>query len=190
VINPLAVVNSAPFNPSQAYHSQLIVREFLAAGLPVAVSLAAVANAYAESRLDPKAVGDSGRSVGLFQINIVNGPFDFDRTDPVGNIRWTIDETRRRGGSVVALAHQGATVAVLTDRFASDVERCDWSVCGDRESVARQLFGPLADVDTSSWSYAQPVLTTFAWFSTIPWWAWTTLGVGTTGALLLLLRRR
>lgn len=193
MLNPIAIVSSVRIlNPSQVYYGHLIVREFLAAGMPASVALAAVVNAYAESRLDPNKLSgyQNEDSVGLFQINAVNDVAN--RTDATVNTRWIIDEVRRRGGAVIALAHQGGTVAQIADAFARDVERCDWSIahCSDRESVARQLYGPLADVDTSSWSYAQPLLTSVAWFATVPWWAWTVLGVGATGATLLVLRRR
>ena len=58
---------------TRAKNATIIVREFLRAGLPFGIALAAVANAQHESKLSNQAMGDinsSGRreSVGLFQL--------------------------------------------------------------------------------------------------------------------------
>jgi hypothetical protein len=43
--------------------------QLVLAGLSARMARAATINAYAESRLDPTAIGDNGRSVGIFQLS-------------------------------------------------------------------------------------------------------------------------
>jgi hypothetical protein len=88
---------------------RVIEREFLAAGLPVGLAAAAVVNAYAESGLNPRAVGDGGASVGLFQLHERGagaGMTTAQRMDPVHN-------TRRI--AAVLLGPQGAPVRAAWD---------------------------------------------------------------------------
>jgi biotin transport system substrate-specific component len=51
----------------------IIDREFAVAGWKSSVIQAAIVNAYAESGLNPRAIGDGGKSVGLFQLPVFHG---------------------------------------------------------------------------------------------------------------------
>lgn len=134
------------FGGSQLANAQIIMREFQAATWPVAgvgtaLGVAAVVNAYYESGLNSSAVGDGGQSVGLFQINALQGKRQFsgDRRDPVYNTRWIIDETKAHwnrtftktnvygqdysGPSLGQLAASNGTIPQFTAAFCGFVER-------------------------------------------------------------------
>lgn len=109
----------------------VIGREFIVAGLGWLV-VPAVVNAYAESKLDPRATGDGGASLGLFQLHEAGagaGIPDAERLDPAGNTRGIIAEIGRRG-----LPAPGATNADLTAWFARDIERC--AACGHQDGTS------------------------------------------------------
>ncbi|HYF06678.1 MAG TPA: hypothetical protein VD970_03585, partial [Acetobacteraceae bacterium] len=63
----------------------IIEDEFARAGQSW-LTVAAIVNAYAESRLDPAAVGDGGDAVGLFQVHPWGGTTS-QRKDPRHNCR-------------------------------------------------------------------------------------------------------
>jgi hypothetical protein len=110
---------------AQVEIARMIEREFAAAGFSPYVAAAAVANAYAESRLNPAAVGDKGASVGLFQLHERGagaGMSVEQRQDPVVNTRRII-ETARRSGPFMALATTSTSVGDLAAAFSTHVER-------------------------------------------------------------------
>jgi hypothetical protein len=147
-----------------------IVEEFLAAGLPLSLALAAVTNANAESRLNDAAVGDFAdgeyHSKGLFQIQDLKGrrKFSGDRTDPVYATRWIIEETRAHeddthqkeyttdaqvyAESIRSALNRGASTSELAGLFAFHVERpAQLEVKRqEREEMARKLFPTVADL--------------------------------------------
>lgn len=111
---------------SQAAMAALIEKEFLNAGFSPLVAAAAVVNAYAESRLDPKAVGDRSRSVGLFMLNIKGAGAGMSvaaRQDPLTNIRTLLAKEKRPLAKVQAQAQQGASLGTLVAAFSTLVER-------------------------------------------------------------------
>ncbi len=69
---------------------KLIEKMFIENGFTPMSVVGAVANAIEESSLDPKAIGDSGKSVGLFQLKSPGGAGEgmtvAERQDPVKNI--------------------------------------------------------------------------------------------------------
>lgn len=102
---------------------------------------AAVANAYAESRLDPLAVGDSGRSVGLFQLNSDGAGAGMSvaaRQDPAVNAARIFEVTLGAQGGPVRAARGTATNADLAALFAQHVERC-WE-CGYGGGTAQLAY--------------------------------------------------
>lgn len=118
----------------------LIEKEFTAAGFPPLVAAAAVVNAYAESRLDPKAVGDSGRSIGLFQLSSRGagaGMSVASRQDPTTNARTLIAKEARALAKVKSAAAKGASLGDLVEMFSTFVERP-----GDKpgEAMKRRLY--------------------------------------------------
>jgi hypothetical protein len=112
---------------NQLYMIYIIEREFLAAGLPLSIACAAVVNAVAESGLNPSAPGDSGHSIGLFQLHdggAGKGMSVADRKDPAINTRRIIKEVKDSFGKELRrLASQGATIAQLSAIFSRDIER-------------------------------------------------------------------
>jgi hypothetical protein len=107
---------------------RIIEREFLAAGLPLFVAAAAVVNAYAESGLNPRAVGDGGASVGLFQLHIKGagaGLSVAQRMDPTLNTQRILQVLLgKQGVPVLDAVRQGETgVARLAALFSTHVER-------------------------------------------------------------------
>ncbi len=137
---------SVTLNPTAAASMGLIVGAFLARGLSIRAAHAAVVNAYAESALNPAAVGDSGHSVGLFQINDLSGrrSFNGDRKDPSYNISWILDnEVMAAAGSRFrAMDAAGASLGDLVEAFCRDIER-PFGPNGDavkRRAYAVKLF--------------------------------------------------
>ena len=131
------VLDEVPLSSEQEAMINVIDAAARRAGLGF-LGKAAVANAWAESRLNPRAVGDSGASIGLFQLNELGagaGLSVSQRSDPEINARRIFEEALSRGAS-----HQrGQTNAELTKWFAHEVERC--AACGhssgDSELTAR-----------------------------------------------------
>lgn len=75
----------------------------VAHGMPAEVIAGALVNAVAESGLNPNAVGDSGASVGLFQLHergAGKGMTVAARKDPVTNTKRIAEEYDRYGGSI------------------------------------------------------------------------------------------
>ena len=83
-------------------------------------------NAYAESGLNPLAIGDKGNSVGLFQLNIRGagaGMTTAARQDPLTNARTLIARERSALGKVAAGAAAGEGIPRLAALFSTYVER-------------------------------------------------------------------
>jgi hypothetical protein len=156
--------------------AQIILDEFRVAGFPAGVALAAVANAEAESGLNPFAEGDHGHSIGLFQINDIRGTvqYDFDRTDARANTRWIIKEYDRldkKSGqignyttsrSLDQYFQDGVNLADMTAEFAAIVER-PGDIEGEkykRRGIARSLFGGYANHPARSFEYGGRSLAT------------------------------
>lgn len=99
---------------------------------------AAVANAYAESRLDPGAVGDGGLSVGLFQLHARGGGAGMsvsERVVPELNARRIFEIVAGPQGAAVRAARGEATHAELARLFAHHIERC--AECGHQGGDAQ-----------------------------------------------------
>lgn len=131
------LTGSIPLTEAQLANVRIIADEFTRAGLG-RWQLAAVVNAYAESRLNERArfISPTEDSVGLFQLNSAGagaGMSVEDREDPRLNTRRIIEEARRRGIASTFPRTEGDAVAW----FAREVERC--SACGHQDGDA-QLF--------------------------------------------------
>ena len=137
-------------------NATIIVREFLRAGYPLGIALAAVANAQHESGLSNQAMGDknaSGRaeSVGLFQLRWSDndrgagvGMSDKQRMNPVLNTKRIIKEVKDYGGKLMNEYDNGATVGRLAVVFGRDIERPANKGVG-RDKTAYKIFGNLAN---------------------------------------------
>lgn len=135
-------------SPSQRQMVGVIQREFAAAGLG-SLAPAAIVNAYAESRLNPRAIGDHGNSVGLFQLNSNGGAGTgmsvAARQDPVINTRKIIEVIKKSGKAAIAAAQRGDTDGAIA-AFVRYVER-PGDIPGEikaRQAYARELFPQLA----------------------------------------------
>lgn len=118
----------ARLSPSQRQMAQLIEQEGRAAGLSPNEIAAMIVNAKAESGLNPGIKGDSGHSIGLFQLNdrgAGHGMSVEERQDPITNIRTilTREVLTRRGQQFRSRAAAGASIQELAAIFSRDIER-------------------------------------------------------------------
>ena len=138
-------------------NATIIIREFLRAGYPLGIALAAVTNAQHESGLSNQAMGDknaSGRreSVGLFQLRWSDndrgagvGMSDKQRMNPVLNTKRIIKEVKDYGNRGLFAAYDnGATLGELAIIFGRDIERPANRGVG-RDKTAYKIFGNLAN---------------------------------------------
>ncbi len=137
-------------------NSRIIISMFRSAGYPIGIGLAAVANARHESDISNYAIGDSGQSVGLFQLydrGAGAGMTIEERMSPRANTKRIIQETKTYGGPLMEAYRDGASVAELSLIFGRDIERPANKGVG-RDNTARSLFGTLADVPAKSLVFA------------------------------------
>lgn len=148
-----ALAGSRTLSSAQQQQVNIIAAEFGAAGLSWLV-VPAVVNAYAESRLNPAAIGDNGYAVGLFQLNSASktaagyGMTVEERKKPEVNTRRIIEVILSGDGANVRTARGRATNAQLSRLFAQWIERCN--ACGwkggsaeldHREQLTYELYG-------------------------------------------------
>ena len=150
-------------NPArQMQMANLIYSRFRSAGLPVTLALAAVVNAWFESRLDPTVVagrqpwsptagepfagGAGENSVGLFQLNAAPGAAGEgmsikDRQNPAKNIARIIDVVNGPAGNNIR-SHLESSVGLLTYLFTTDIERPSNRATkgAERQAFAEALF--------------------------------------------------
>jgi hypothetical protein len=120
-----ALAGTRKLTAAQQEMVAVIAAEFGARGLSWVVP-AAVANAYAESKLVPTAIGDDGAAVGLFQVHPWGGTTSY-RQDPRNNCKAILSDP---GISKLASYRGRVTHAELASLFAQLVERC--GACGVR----------------------------------------------------------
>lgn len=150
-----ALNGTLTLTPEQQEVATLIAELFASGGAGWAAP-AAVANAYAESRLDPLAIGDGGASVGLFQLHADGAGAGLSveaRQDPRTN---TLRILQVALSEPEFTASYGQTHAEVTRAFAQWVERCaacGWPLTtelGAREGWLRKLYGDaLADTEAT-----------------------------------------
>ncbi len=137
-------------------NANLIVFQFMRAGYPLGIALAAVVNARHESDLSNYAAGDSGRSIGLFQLydsGAGAGMTIEERQDPKTNTKRIIEETDIYGSrsysdgrtNLMTAYDQGASLAELSVIFGRDIERPANAGAG-RDETARKVFPLIADL--------------------------------------------
>lgn len=171
----------------------LIEREFVSAGYSLPVAAAAVVNAYAESGLNPLAIGDNGRSVGLFQLNIRGagaGMTTAARQDPTTNARTLIARERSALGKVAAGAAAGEGIPRLAALFSTYVERPANKPLSEsyRSALALRLF-PLG-VRAAAGSLPDRSTPEATKRSTNTVFLWGLAGLATIGLLSAVLRAR
>lgn len=129
------LLGSTRLSAAQSEMAQLITSKFARAGYG-RLGIAAVANAQAESRLDPTAIGDGGQAAGLFQVHPWGGSLE-QRLDPEYNIAAILSDP---GIRTVASYLGQATNAELAALFAQYVERCGLCGKGGAELVNRSAW--------------------------------------------------
>lgn len=138
------IVAGAPIPAGREDIARIVVSEFAAAGYAPMQQIVALANAIAESGLDPKLPGDGGNSFGLFQCNMKNGEGakhrKTDLQDPTYNTRVIIAAANRYGDFANA-----TTIDAAVNVFVRKVERTkdqDGDVA-KRKKIAKQLYAGL-----------------------------------------------
>jgi len=135
-------------------NANIVLREFDAAGIPLAIGLAALVNACYESRLTA-ALGDSSSgkpaSFGLFQLNIYGagrGMSAEEMLDPKTNTKRIIEDYNKNGQPLVDAYKAGSSVATLSGLFGKYIERPSdrEGALTKRANYARQLFPTIADL--------------------------------------------
>ena len=124
VLNSLAV----KLSKAQMINAAIIAEECANAGLPDRIAAAAIVNAWAESGLDANVLGDSGHSVGLFQLHDKGGGHGLTveyRRDPRNNVKTILQREvlKPRGNVLRQRAAEGAGVGELAAIFSRDIER-------------------------------------------------------------------
>lgn len=145
-------ISESILSPAQKEMAKIIEQRFLAAGLPKSVAAAAIVNAYAESGLRPGATGDSGHSIGLFQLHDRGGGHGMsveERKDPGINTDTILNREVLKGfgKNLRAAAAGGASIAELSAIFSRDIERPRdrEGAMAKRQRIARRFFGGGAD---------------------------------------------
>jgi hypothetical protein len=161
----LAIVRQ--ITADQAVNAARIVEAAYRAGLPATIAGALVANAWAESRLDARALGERDPSgvyhaAGLFQLNDARpsamgyGMSLASRQDPDVNIAKFLSALlSSQGAAVRDAADQGASMAELAGLISRDLERPqnEGAEMVARSGYARTLFGAAADARGSRLDY-------------------------------------
>lgn len=137
----------------QTEMTQIIEREFKAAGLSPNVIRAAIVNAWFESAglqpdIQSKAIRKDGtreKSWGLFQINESSGISEEDCKDPVKNTQTIIKWVKGgRGKTLLKRAAEGAPLSELVKIFCRDIEKAGSPHYEKRIALAKKLFGSKA----------------------------------------------
>lgn len=133
-----------------AYNSSTvnaIINAAYAGGINTREGIAGVVgNAIIESRLDPRAVGDSGRSIGIFQWNGSrrSGLRGFgSETDLNTQMRWFVNELKTTEKSAVPAVNSSKSVAQATTEFRRIYERPSVPNDPGRISAAQTIFNGL-----------------------------------------------
>lgn len=151
----------------QRKNAEIIEREFLAAGFTEQVAAAAIVNAIAESGLNAEAVGDHGKSIGLFQLHEKGGGYGMtaaQRKDPTLNTKRIIEQAKK-SKSFMEVATTELSIPKLAAAFSTYVERPSNKAAAEtyRAALAARYFP-----STSVVLYEAPL----AVAAYAPWWMW------------------
>lgn len=141
--SPPGRVNLSSLGADQKVMAQKILNAFYAAGFGLYQQVAALANAMAESSLNPKKVNQNSRedSVGLFQLNRMGGRgADFSVAqlqDPDFNIKATIDAISRYP-SFEAADSLDSAVGEFVRRFEQPKDEV--AAIAERQQIARSFY--------------------------------------------------
>lgn len=109
----------------QLQQVKIIEEIFEEAGLEDNIIAAGIVNAWAESKLDPTAVGDSGASIGLFQLHedgLGHRLSETYRKNPYLNAQVVAVQIKKNK-KLVRMAAQGASIPQLAAEFSTQIMR-------------------------------------------------------------------
>jgi hypothetical protein len=148
----IARIDLKKLSPNQQRMAQKILDAFAKAGFGAEQQVAALANAYRESTLNPDNVTSTDRehSVGLFQLNMKGGlgsnkGTEADLKDPDKNIAIIIDEANKSARFKNAKSLRDAITA-----FVEDVEKPgnQPAEIEKRLQIAEEMFGATQDLQS------------------------------------------
>ena len=137
VADEIVQKSTLSLEPDQIKMMQLINSMLKDKGFTNAAVAGAISNAWKESRLNPAAIGDSGLSVGLFQLKakggLGTGMTVEERQDPVVNINKIADAALGESEYEILMRKYPDDPHVLAAAFSRWVEKP-----GDREGAMRR----------------------------------------------------
>ena len=156
----MTVVDSAVGLTSSQRRSATVIDDVLKhRGVPREVIAAAIVNAYAESGLNPAAVGDGGRSVGLFQLHergAGHGMSAKARMDPAKNTERIYTVYAGKYGQPIRTAYNDGerSIPVLSALWSTHVERPANKKTEEvkRRAIALRLFPSMVAIESASGS--------------------------------------
>lgn len=131
---------------AQRKMAALIERILSAKGVPPEIIAGAIVNAKAESGLNPRAIGDNGASVGLFQLHrkgAGKGMSVAERQDPTKNTLRIYEEFERYGGPLRRAYKAGdRSIATMAALWSTHIERPKDKAgeAAKRASMAKLMF--------------------------------------------------
>lgn len=163
---PVDTGSGLSLNDDQKKTAGIIYKKFIDAGFSDVQARAAIANAYQESRFNPKAAGDGGNSIGLFQANMKGGEgrghTKENLMDPEYNTDVIINAAKRSSNFTNATSLEDAVkyftkeVEIPADKdgtevatrlaWAKKLENLDFSGNGSSTESSKSLSGILLDV--------------------------------------------
>jgi hypothetical protein len=146
VTNMIRSRTTRSFSPSQYSMMEIIEAELTAAGLTPMAIVGAIANAIHESRLSPTAIGDKGKSVGLFQLNIDgagSGMSVEERQDPAKNTQRIARSAMKSSEFTSYMSRFPDDPQILAAAFCRYVEKPKKWVTSraERAATVRELLG-------------------------------------------------
>lgn len=105
--------------------SYIIEKEFDEMGIAPNITAAAIVNAMAESKLNPNAVGDGGKSVGAFQLhkNGLGKNLSFDDRTNIYTSANIIGVQILKNDRLNYLDNKNAKISTLSNVFVEDIMR-------------------------------------------------------------------
>jgi len=146
-----AWLKKAGVNQRKLNNAAIVEDEFKKSGMPDNLIAAALVNAWTESGWNESAIGDSGHSVGLFQLHDKGGGHGLSmefRKDPRNNARTILDREvlAKMGTELRQRASEGANVGELAAIFSRDIERPrdKEGNMASRKALAARMFPTMA----------------------------------------------
>lgn len=144
--NQYRVSESMNLDPQQLEIARRIEKRLRYHGFSDNMIMGAIANAHAESKLNPSAIGDKGKSTGIFQLN-KNGLGKGMNKQDMHSVETSVDRVARaakKSKRLMRAERNGASVEEHTKIFCEDVMRPS-----HKKRRARQRVVALKDLKKS-----------------------------------------